>query len=97
MQTYNELTSDHRLFSGSPAQRASIRERLHRQYNIVLEEDLPVHPTLDSLLYGSNEDQAIYDMPLFFQHTGADTRELVSGCSPEVGAVGPPPHKTRKY
>ncbi|MDR2755976.1 MAG: hypothetical protein LBC20_09735, partial [Planctomycetaceae bacterium] len=99
MKTYEDLTSDPRLFSGSPAQRASIRERLHRKYNQVLEEDLPVHPTLDNLLYGSCEDQIVYDMPLFFQHTGADTREPVSGCSPDFGAVSntpPTKHENRK-
>ncbi|MDR0609261.1 MAG: hypothetical protein LBG58_04065, partial [Planctomycetaceae bacterium] len=102
MKTYEELTSDPRLVSGSPSQRASIRERLHRRYNVMLEEDLPISATLDDMLYDSSDDLGMsFEMPLFVQHqheTGK-AREPESGLSPSVGAVGntpPTKHESQK-
>jgi hypothetical protein len=100
MKTLEELTSDPRLHSGSPAQRASIRERLHRQYNIALEEDLPISTTLDDMLYDSQEARgASFELPLFVQHKEGKAREPVSGLAPLSGAVGntpPTKHESRK-
>jgi hypothetical protein len=99
MKSYEELTSDPRLFSGSPSQRASIRERLHRRYNLMLDEDLPISTTLDDLLYDSSDNGVSFDMPLFVQHETGEARELESGLSPSVGAVGntpPTKHEIRQ-
>jgi hypothetical protein len=100
MKTLEELTSDPRLHSGSPAQRASIRERLHRQYNVMLEEDLPISAVLDGLLYDSLEDRGTsFEMPLFVQHKEGKARDSRSGLVPLSGAVGntpPTKHESNK-
>jgi hypothetical protein len=99
MKTLEELTSDPRLFTGTPSQRASIRERLHRKYNIALEEDLPVSATLDNLLYDSEDYMVSFDMPLFVQHKEGEARDTRSGLAPFAGAVGntpPTKHESNK-
>jgi hypothetical protein len=43
----------------------SIRERLYRQYNAAIEHDVPIDPTLETLLFGyGEEDDPYYELPL---------------------------------
>jgi hypothetical protein len=99
MKTLEELACDARLVSGSPAQRASIRERLYRQYNAALAEDLPISPLLDDMLFESDHDvRSSFDLPLFIQHKEGNAPEPVRARVPFVGAVSntpPTKHESR--
>jgi hypothetical protein len=92
MRSYEDLASDPGLFLGSPSQRASIRERLYRQYHVALADDLPINPLLDDMLFDSEHDDcSSFNLPLFTTQKEGNAPEPVRARAPSYEAFGNTP------